>query len=445
MSDADNNVSGSRKGGKLRRGHKKVKTGCTDCRRRRVKVGGRSHPKAYTHFSLLNHFNQCTEERPRCRACERRGAQCEYPSSSQIRSLSAGPSPASYQSHGPSPQPHQHISPLPGLSSILREESLDSTALEYSIRDMALLHHWTISTSHHIYKDSVMSLTFQVTVPQIAFKHKFVMHILLSLTALHIAYLEPQERLRHAAEASHYHNLSLQGFNEAMKQDREKLADALFTWASINLLYVFGVTGRLGQGLWDESEWGNRKERLLGLGWVPMIRGVEMMLKPSFFIMREGPLRELLMIGNYAELDVDNNPHPDDHYFCQTRDVWTSNPDAQTYEDTMQVLRRCHIFMEQFKSMESESPDEGVINRSFQGAFLFVPFAPEAYFTLLQQRQPPALILYAFYGALLHRFVNGSWFMEGWGYDIVEIVSDLLGSYWRKWITWPLQVVGLIP
>lgn len=38
MSDAENDASGSRKGSKLRRGHKKVKTGCTDCRRRRVKV-----------------------------------------------------------------------------------------------------------------------------------------------------------------------------------------------------------------------------------------------------------------------------------------------------------------------------------------------------------------------------------------------------------------------
>jgi hypothetical protein len=39
MSDEDNDASASRKGTtKLRRGHKKVKTGCTDCRRRRVKV-----------------------------------------------------------------------------------------------------------------------------------------------------------------------------------------------------------------------------------------------------------------------------------------------------------------------------------------------------------------------------------------------------------------------
>jgi hypothetical protein len=310
---------------------------------------------------------------------------------------------------------------------------------------MALLHHWTISTSHDIYKNSALSVTFQVTIPQIAFKYPFVMQALLGLAALHIAYLEPQERLRHAAEASRYHSQSLQGFNEALKSSHAEIADALFSWSSMNLLYVFGVSGRLGRGLWDESEWGSRKDRLLGLGWIPMLRGVQTMLIPSFHSLREGPLRELLTVGNFEELDLEKEPHPDDQYFCQTREVWKDYADAQSYEDTLQVLRRCRMFMEQFSSMESESPGESIFNRSWQGAFLFVPFAPESYFTLLQQRQPPALILYAFYGALLHRFTNDSWFMEGWGYDIVEVVADLLGSYWKEWITWPLQVVGLRP
>jgi hypothetical protein len=38
MNDSDNDVGSSRLAVKLRRGHKKVKTGCADCRRRRVKV-----------------------------------------------------------------------------------------------------------------------------------------------------------------------------------------------------------------------------------------------------------------------------------------------------------------------------------------------------------------------------------------------------------------------
>jgi len=268
------------------------------------------------------------------------------------------------------------------------------------------------------------------------------MQALLALTALHIAYLEPEQRLSHAAEASRYHSLSLQGFNEALKHATDETANELFTWSSLNLLYVFGLSGRLGEGLWEESESGNRKDRILGLGWIPMLRGVQTILSPSFYTLKGGPLGELVSIGNWDDLDVEQANHIEDQYFCQTRDVWKDLSDAQTYEDTLHVLRRCRMYSAQF-SGQAESPDGSIFNRSWQGAFLLVPFAPESYFTLLRQRQPPALILYAFYGALLHRFNNDSWFMEGWGYDIVEVVSDLLGSYWREWIAWPIEVVGL--
>ncbi|KAF4445455.1 hypothetical protein F53441_10797 [Fusarium austroafricanum] len=265
------------------------------------------------------------------------------------------------------------------------------------------------------------------------------MEALLGLSALHVAYLEPQERLRHTAQAARYHSKGLHGFNEAIQSANDEIADALFVWSSLNLLYVFGVSGRLGEGLWGE---GSRKDRILGTSWIPMVKGVQTVLSPSFYTVLAGPLRELVSLGNWEDIDPDETEDVDDRHFCQTRDVWKNSPDASTYKATLQVLRRCRMFMAQFSTMEAETSANTAFNRSWQGGFLFVPFVPNEYFTLLHQRQPPALILYAFYGALLHS-LNDSWFMEGWGYDIVEVVDDLLGSYWRSWIAWPLQTVGL--
>ncbi|KAH7205162.1 uncharacterized protein BKA55DRAFT_600381 [Fusarium redolens] len=338
-------------GAKSRRAHKKAKTGCLDCRRRRVK---------------------CSEEKPECCACCRRGVEC-------------------------------HLALLACLA-ILRQSREQSSAI-FEIENMALLYHWTVSTSIDIYKNSGLSVACQVTFPQIALKHPFVMQALLGLTALHVAYLDPQERLKYTADAARYHNQGLQGFNEAIHMANDELADALFVWSSLNLFYVFGVSGRLGEGLWDESGW-----------------GILAILSPSLSTLRAGLFRELLSVGNFDVMDPDKIMNPDDQRFCQTRDVWKNNPDASIYEKSLWVLRQCRI--------------------AWQGAFLFVPFAPEEYFSLLHQRQPPALILYAFYGALLHS-LNESWFMEGWGYNIVEAIDDLLGSYWRNWVAWPLEVVGL--
>ncbi|KAG5659854.1 hypothetical protein KAF25_002413 [Fusarium avenaceum] len=409
-------------GAKPRRAHKKAKTGCADCRKRRVK---------------------CSEEKPACRACCRRGVQCQYPFQLQITSLSAAHSPATDETspYSSSTQPLAHIhhvSPIPGLviPSVTSREPLSA---RYGMEDMALLHHWTVSTSLGMYKNSSLSKSGQVLFPQIAFKYPFVMQALLGVAALHMAYLEPQERLRRTADAARYHSEGLQGFNKAIQFSNDETADSLFVWSSLNLLYVFGISGRLGEGLWDDSGWGNRKDRILGMGWVPMLRGVQTVLTPSFCTLRDGPLGELLSIGNWDDIDPDKVIEANDQRFCLTREAWKNSPDAPTYEKTLQVLRKCRMFMAQFNTDE---PEEAIINRAWQGAFLLVPFAPEEYFTLLQQRQPPALILYAFYGALLHA-LNDSWLLEGWGYDIVELIDDLLGPYWKQWILWPIEVVGL--
>ncbi|QKD56936.1 uncharacterized protein FOBCDRAFT_227453 [Fusarium oxysporum Fo47] len=419
-----------RSGSKPRRPHKKAKTGCLDCRRRRVK---------------------CTEEKPECRACRRRGVECEYPSFQGI----AFASPATQHGDETSPestssQPlrrSQRIAPIPSLvssayQSVLGVQPRDRPSVTYGVEDIALLHHWTVSTSLDVYKNSALSVICQVIFPKIAFRHPFVMQALLGLAALHIAYLEPQERLRYTAEAASYHSQGLQGFNEAIPQSSEEMADALFVWSSLNFLYVFAASGRLGEGLWDESSWGGRKDRILGSGWVPMLRGVQTVLTPYFYHLADGQLKEALNLGNWEDMDPDLIDDVNDMLFCQTREVWKDNPDASTYEETLHVLRKIRMFMAQFSTMEAETPGNSVFNRTWQGAFLFVPFAPERYFTLLHQRQPPALVLYAYYGALLH-LVNDSWFMEGWGYDIVGVVDDLLGSYWERWMSWPLEAVGL--
>ncbi|KAF4341499.1 UPC2-like protein [Fusarium beomiforme] len=426
MESEIHDVVAVRSGSKPRRPHKKAKTGCLNCRRRRVK---------------------CTEEKPKCRACLRRGVECEYPSFQGVPFSSPATQhedEASPQSTSSQSSKAQGIAPVPSLSSSAYRSVLgdarDKPSVTYGIDDMALFHHWTVSTSLHVYKNSALSLTCQVIFPKIAFRHPFVMQALLAVTALHIAYLEPEESSRYTIEAARYHIQGLKGFNEAISHSNQEAAEALFVWSSLNLLYVFAASGRLGEGLWDDSSWGGRKERILGSGWVPMLQGVQTVMTPFYDTLSKGQLRDLLNVGNWDDIDPDLGDDIDDKRFCQTREVWKDNPDASTYEETLYILRKCRMFMAQFLSMEAETP--GDVNRAWQGAFLFVPFASERYFALLHQRQPPALILYAYYGALLHS-INDSWFMEGWGYDIVGVVDDLLGSYWERWISWPLEVVGL--
>ncbi|KAH6879864.1 hypothetical protein B0T10DRAFT_496318 [Thelonectria olida] len=417
---------------KRRRPHKKAKTGCADCRKRRVK---------------------CGEEKPECRACIRRGVQCQYPR--QARAPSVEPSTSSTHNDGVSPgtalmQPlsQQRISPCASspLSAPTPFRASSSTpgnpSPSFGIQDMALLHHWTISTSLDILKATDMSAYWQVMFPQIAFKHPFVVYAILSLAALHLAYLNQSDKHSHMVDAARYHSMALQGFQDAVSHVRSENSDALFVWSLLNLLYVFTTSGRLSDDVEDRRARSSRKDRILGAEWIPMIQGIEAVLQPTHNTLKFGPLYQIMRVGNWLELDPDKLSDVDDKYFQQVQTSWERSADARTYDDALWILRKCRLYIAQFENMDSETLKQWGFNRGWSGPLMFIHYAPQAYFTLLHQRQPPALILFAFFGALLHT-VDYCWCMEGWGRDIVEVVDDILGSYWNSWIAWPAKVVGL--
>ncbi|KAM6507180.1 hypothetical protein FALCPG4_018562 [Fusarium falciforme] len=403
-----------------RKPHRKSRNGCLDCRRRRVK---------------------CGEERPSCRVCVRRNVRCEYPD--QARNASASVSALSdshvplglIRSYSPASAPTPTTSPLFGLA--------DVTTDTFTQTDLRLLHHWTVSTSIDLCRCSELRHMWQTILPQIGFKHSFVLHALLGLAALHIAHQEPSERKIMWVDAVHHHSKALDGFQKAIHCINEENSEALFTWSICNVLYVFAMSNPL-QNTPDPVSRPtafSRNDKILGAEWIPMIRGMEAVLQPTHNYLRFGRMRIIMSLGNWDELDPNQDSSgPEDGYFCGSRQTWKDANCPEIYERVLQTLRKCRLYSQQFRSMDPKVIDQWGWNRSWSGPLIFIHFAPESYFSLLQQRQPPALVLFAFFGALLHE-LNDYWFLEGWGKSIVEVVEDILGSYWKPWISWPLQVV----
>lgn len=293
-----------------------------------------------------------------------------------------------------------------------------------------------------MYQNSKLSMCWQILVPQLACSHPFVMHAMLSLAALHLAYLNRLDKTKHMADAAHHHTKGLQGFHEALGSMGSGNSDALFIWSILNLLYVFGMSGRLSDDVEGVPGHISRKDRILGAEWIPMMRGIDAVLRPTYQYVKSGPLSHFMSLGNWVQLDPDKSPDPNDEHFSRIRSTWEGSVDAQTYDEALQLLRKSRLFISQFDNLDAEALMEWGFNSTWAGPFLFIHFAPQEYLTLLQQRQPPALILFAFFGTLLHT-MDDCWFMGGWGRCIVEAINDLLESYWRTWIAWPAEVVGL--
>ncbi|RSM02540.1 hypothetical protein CDV31_010904 [Fusarium ambrosium] len=414
MSDGDLVPSSTRR--PARKPHRKSRKGCLDCRRRRVK---------------------CDEEHPSCGACVRRNVHCEYRPSPPATTLDSHVSPYLIRSSSSPSAPTPVTTPLFSLANV--------TADTFSLTDLRLFHHWITYTSQDLCRCSQAHHIWQGVLPQIGFQHSYVLHALLGLAALHIAYQNPCERKVRWMDAVDHHSRALDGFRRAVACITEGNSEALFVRSICNVLFAFALSNPLQDTLHyiSQSTPSSRNDKILGTEWIPMIRGLEAVLGPTHEYLQSGRINSIMTLGNWFELDAEkDNSDPADEYFRGCRETWEDSNCSDIYEKTLQTLRKCRLYSQQFTSMDPKVIDQWGYNRAWSGPLMFIHFAPEPYFTLLQQRQPPALVLFAFFGALLHG-LDDYWFMEGWGRSIVEVVEDVLGAYWKPWISWPLQVVEI--
>ncbi|KAK2684088.1 Fungal transcription factor [Fusarium oxysporum f. sp. vasinfectum] len=401
--------------------HKKSKTGCNDCRKRRVKA-------CFPILLLLGFPDTCDEKIPACTACVRRGDVCVYPSTGSSHST-----PASAQ--------QTDEAALAASLSVPRivegHEQSASSATTFTPDDLALLHYWTYSASLDIVKSPTGDHYWQKTFPKIGFQHAFVMHGILSLAALHLAYRHPADKPRLVCIAAYHHNIALRGFQQGINQMNDDNSDALFVFSSLNIVYVLAFFGPLS----DNSS-ADRKSRILGDGWIPAIRGVDAVLHPAYERVCRGPLDDLTRIGNWNKLDPDKQSVVHDDHFRSIQLVWEGSKDARIYDEALYLLRKANAYMKQFETMSSEARAEWGYNQDWSAPYIWLHATSNEYLEMLQQRQPPALLIFAYFGALTYA-LDGFWFMEGWGRSIVVIADELLGGYYDRWMKWPKDIISI--
>jgi hypothetical protein len=302
------------------------------------------------------------------------------------------------------------------------------------LNDLALLHHWSFVASSTIcYAKGELEIWSRVF-PEIGFEYSFVARAILAVAALHLAIEspDPTQRIQCINRALFHHDIGLSSFRHAVTFVTTENSEALFVWSILNLIYVFGMFnhGPLAPSTSD-------KDQILGIEWIPMMQGIGAILRPVHAHIAGSRLGTFVSIGNWDQLDLDG-PDEWDIQMRRTPETWHNSPDEDIYERALSTLRRCRRFMDQFKHMSEAERSQWGYNQSWSGPFIFISVAPEAFFKLLRQRQPPALVLFAHFGSLLCG-IRTHWFIGDLGKKIIEVADELLGPYWRQYITWPLE------
>jgi hypothetical protein len=391
----------------------------------------------------LTHNLQCDEEKPVCKKCQLYGTSCSF---LQTHPLSRPAAPAPEAAKSPSRQPtiQSMLTPeAPSSSSISSpgfspgypdSNYLSPSTNSFSMLDLELLHFYTTTSiqttlDHHIY----VQLFAQAVVQQ-AFQHPFLMHELLSVSALHLSHLHPEKRLNygHASDAHAATGLSL--YQPQIARLTYKNCHACFAFSTLIWIHAWAA-----QDLAKPSTIffapNNRDDEDVHIKWIALHRGTNSIIETLWPVLKDGPL------GGIFDPWVALDPGRPDPLTAEEEPILTALPQIWQTSETLTVA-------------EKDALERGIkkLRRTFSMLTLntniskiaivmaWFSAVPDEYLLMLERKVPQALLLAMHFCPTLKR-IEDLWWVKGKAENLLTTLLDALGDGWDKWTAWPKEKV----
>jgi hypothetical protein len=287
---------------------------------------------------------------------------------------------------------------------------------------------------HHYLQEGCLGLRtvrstylWDVSIPQLALKHDFLMQGLLAVSALHLSTLQPhraKELRRQAAIAEH---LALPKFRSLVSQNHPQNIHAVFAFAGFVVPYTiarFGaVDAPLGRlpGVEDEHP-----------HWFHALIGVMELLRGNWTELEKGPFGSSMA----AKIEVDHKWNPDDDHFGEVDQIL--RPTELSSAEDKKDLAICKMAMNALRDYAAVPYCPcGTMNK-MTAVFLWPGWLPKPFLPLLYKRRPEALVILAHYCVLL-KHVDSCWYMKGVGNSMLKEINSVLSEEWRARIRWALK------
>ncbi|TVY73294.1 Sterol uptake control protein [Lachnellula suecica] len=394
-----------------RRSHRKVRTGCRTCKRRKIK---------------------CDEGRPSCWNCIKHSVTCDFlPSSS-----SSGGTPKS-QGYATTPSPQTNPSfvretgvwAAPGIGLPYGSESGELP--ELNIHDLELLHHFTVSTALSMTADTVVRTLWRTKIPQIAFQHRFLMRGMLAISALHLSHVHPEKRDFYFPYSMKHHQMALTEGTFVLGNVTQDNCAALHIFSILTTMHTVGRPRR-PQDFLVVGESGIAK-------WLVLFRGTLEIIEPFIDSMASGPLAALFQARLRRQ---------------RLRDISMTEEQADHLHEIRALVLQATSENLQLSEMYAQSLDD--LQASFTFVYNSAPHTYETgdvfrwllrvcdeYLQLLKDGAQEALTIFA-YSCVLFKKTECYWWMEGWSSQLMSNIHRHLDEEHRMWIQWPIEEIGWV-
>lgn len=301
------------------------------------------------------------------------------------------------------------------------------------VNNLELLHFYTTTTSLTLSNRPELQQIWQQVVPRIAFTHHFLLHGILAFSALHLARSQPERKTLLYTEASAHHDIGLRMFQIAMSNITPQNCDACFAFSSIIAAYAWASSDQNGDLFFSDL---SASEENFNVEWISLLRGVHTLLKAAGEWMASGSMK-LLLQPRHIDPELARAADPEVSAKLTTlSQLWDSSPGKLDFHEVEVLNKTLNLLHEACGLVASSS-----INREIDVILVVYGWpiqVPEAFFTMITEQKPEALIVLAHYSLLLNK-VNQLWFTKGMSRRLLKTIHSKLGKEWESWITWPLQ------
>ncbi|KAL5423369.1 hypothetical protein PMIN06_006744 [Paraphaeosphaeria minitans] len=361
-----------------RRAHRKSRFGCKNCKLRRIK---------------------CDERKPECLNCRNRQVRCDYLPSSQVAVTAPSPTETAV---------------TPSLFGAL------------NVEDLELMYHWTTSTSATLSSQRSGTIFWRTQVTELALSHHHVLHLILSITARHLARFRPQRRDEYVALADLHYATALPVVTAELSHLHQDNCDPVL----LSVQLICTITWARGPQPGEYLAFGDQGHS----DWLAMFRGIRTTL-------------ETVGYDNFTRSMAPNirahaKPLPDVAGTLAYEEPLAELSDYVHYASKPPQLSQ-NVYAHQVL-LECYSNRYGGVDGEYHVSFAWLFRMQEEFLQALQRHEPVPLVIYAHFAVLMND-MESFWYMKGWTSHVLAGIWDILRDEDRVHIRWSVSVVGWIP
>jgi len=274
---------------------------------------------------------------------------------------------------------------------------------------------------------------FQVKYPQLGFAHPCVLHIILALSAAHLARIRPQQDEHYAALGEQHSQCALRTASEAMAVLDANNCQAVYVASNLICLYMLGK----GPSDGDFLLFGRQK----GVSWANLVHGVRNITQ--FFdhsVLFAGLLPSTAQdkpaaLKHTSAYEEGRAAVEWESAFLKLRELVTkgSSTDGEStcYLHELDNLELCYKASEgQHGSHLFEVGEE---NKTI---LVWIWRLGDDFYTALDGNRPLALLVFAFFCPLLKTLNRQRWFTRRWPEHILCHIRRSLDARWLASLEW---------